>query len=174
MNAQQLISVSVTPVVLISACGLITLALYNRLGAILARIRVFHQQKIDLLTNRQQRSTDDRQLLLCLIDSQISKVTAKAKLIQRGLFFSLSAVLAFLFCSMLAAISVLHESIGFVALAIHMVGLTLFASGIGWALRELSLSLSPLEEESSYLASLTMQHEAPLEPASDIKIGKAA
>lgn len=174
MNTQQLISVSVTPVVLISACGLVTLALYNRLSAILARIRSFHQQKIELLENRQQRSTDDRQMLMCLIDSQIAKVMAKATMIQKGLFFLLSAVLAFLFCSLLAAVAVLHETVGVIALATHLIGLVLFAGGIGWALRELVLSLSPLEEESNFLASLTIQRQAQSEPDRQIGLAKAA
>ena len=167
MNAQQLLSVSVTPVVLISACGLITAALYNRLSAILARIRVYHQQKIGVLEDRKQRQTSERKLLLHVMDSQIAKMTAKAKMIQKGLFCLLCAILAFLLCSLLTAVAVLHDSIGVVALVADVIGLTLFASGIGWALKELMLSLSPLEEESSYLQNLTELHNLAAERKQD-------
>ena len=51
METTHLLSASVTPIVLVSACGLVTLVLYNRLGAILARLRAFHQQKVELLQN---------------------------------------------------------------------------------------------------------------------------
>ncbi len=159
MDALRFISLSVTPVVLISACGLITLALYNRLGTILARIRDLHRQKIQLI-ERLEPSTDgrppgDEELLLELLDAQVGAVTVKAKTVQRGLFCLLAAVLAFLLCSLLAAASGLHDLVGALALSMHVVGLALAAAGIGWAIRELTLSISPLEEESAFLAELT-------------------
>lgn len=174
MDAFHLLSVSITPVVLISACGLITLALYNRLGAILARIRAFHQQKIELLENLDQREGGDQEMLLELIDSQITKVTVKAKAIQKGLYCLLSAVLAFLICSLLGAGAVLHESVGLVALGMHVLGLSLFLVGIGWAIRELTLSLTPLEEESAYLEVLTAQHVARSQSIQKITVAKSA
>lgn len=174
MNTQQLLSVSVTPVVLISASGLITLALYNRLSVILARIRVFHQQKIGLLESRRQQTALDYRLLLEMVDSQVAKVTAKAKMIQRGLFCLLGASLAFLSCSLLTALSVFHESIGMVALVAHLIGLTLFAGGLGWAMRELMLSVSPLEEEGFYLDSLVEQHNLASAQAADMGLDRAA
>jgi hypothetical protein len=33
----------------------------------------------------------------------------------------------------------------------HVLGISLSFAGIGWAIRELTLSLTPLEEESAYL-----------------------
>lgn len=174
MDAFHLLSVSITPVVLISACGLITLALYNRLSAILARIRAFHQQKIELLENLDQREGGDQGMLLEMIDSQITKVTVKAKAIQKGLYCLLSAVLAFLICSLLGAAAVLHESVGVVALGMHVLGLSLFLVGIGWAIRELTLSLTPLEEESAYLEILTAQHVAKSQTIQKIKVAKSA
>lgn len=160
MNTVQLLSVSVTPVVLISACGLVTLALYNRLSAILARIRAFHQQKIELLEDRTKYAAGDQQVLLEMTDSQIAKVTVKVKAIQNALYCLLSAILAFLLCSLLDAATVLHESIGLLAVGMHVVGIFLFFVGIGWAIRELTLSLSPLEEERAYLEVLANQRLA--------------
>ena len=162
MDAFRLLSISVTPVVLISACGLVLLALYNRLGAILVRIRAFHQQKIELLENAD--NGDDQVMLLKMLDSQISKVTFKAKTIQNGLYCLLSAILAFLICSLLGATTVLHKSLGVVALGMHVVGLCLFLAGIGLAIRELTLSLVPLEEENAFLEVLTIQHLARSRP----------
>ncbi len=159
MNSQHLLSASVAPVVLISACGLITLALYNRLGAILARIRAFHQQKIEVLEGRSPRNSKDQKLRLEMMDTQISKVTAKAKMIQKGLFCLLGSCLAFLLCSFFSGMSVLVQSFGIAALSSYVVGLTCFGSGLCWAVYELMHSLSPLEEESAYLETLTRQHE---------------
>lgn len=155
MDTVHLLSISVTPVVLISACGLILLALYNRLNAILVRVRAFHQQKMTLLEEVGKSGAEERQSLLDMIDSQILKVTAKAKAIQKGLFCLLSAVVAFLLCALLAPAVLLHERIGIAAFAMHALGILLFLTGAGWAIRELSISLIPLEEESAYLEILT-------------------
>jgi len=155
MDTSYMLSVSVSPVALISACGLITLALYNRLGAILARIRAFHQQKIELLDDLPEHDAGEAQMLLDLLDSQIAKVTGKAKAIQKGLYCLLSAVLAFLLCSLFAAAAVINEWAGVLAVVMHVLGLSLFLLGIVWAIGELTHSLTPLEEESSYLEVLT-------------------
>jgi hypothetical protein len=153
-----LLSASVTPIVLVSACGLVTLALYNRLGAILARLRAFHQQKVELLKNFHEQEGDELLMLLEMLDSQIEGVTVKAKVMQKGLFYLLTAIAAFLVCSLFAGAAELHEWIGLVALGMHFVGICLFLVGLGWAMRELTLSLTPLEEESAYLAVLTAHH----------------
>jgi hypothetical protein len=175
MDTVRLLSISVTPVVLISACGLIMLALYNRLNAILVRIRAFHQQKITLLEDVGKRETDDqRQRLLDMIDSQISKVTAKAKAIQRGLYCLLSAVMAFLMCSLLTPAVLLHERVGIAALAMHVIGLLLFLAGIACAIRELKLSLIPLEEENAYLGVFTAQRQNPFHDAPRSRTAKSA
>lgn len=151
MNSFTLVSASVTPVVLISACGLIASALYSRLGAILFRIREFHQQKIELL----ERMSDHDAPLLAMIDLQISGVTAKGKMIQQGLFWLLSSIVAFLLCSLLTAVSVLHAPAAVFALTLLAVGLVLFLFGIGCAIRELVLSIAPLDEETRFLEALT-------------------
>jgi hypothetical protein len=164
MDAYRLLSVSVTPVVLISACGLITLALYNRLNSIVARIRAFQQEKVGLLAEMGGQDEGKRSGLLVMVDTQIARVTAKAKAIQKSLYCLLCAVLAFLVCCVLSAAVALHESVGVVLLTTHVAGLLLFVAGVGWALRELTLSLSPLEEESAYLETLSANRDRPSRP----------
>lgn len=174
MNATHMLSSAVTPIALISACGLIILALYNRLSAIHARIRAFHQQKIELLTCPVRDDGESFQTLLDMIDSQIAKVTVKARAVQKGLFCQLGAVLAFLLCSSVVTVSTIFEQMAFVAMGLQAVGLSLFAVGIGWAIRELSLSLIPLEEESAYLKTLTLHHQDRKRSEHKIRGAKAA
>lgn len=169
MEVSHLLAASVTPVVLISACGLIMLALYNRLGAILSRLRAFHQQKLELLQGLDQRQADDTLMLLGLVDSQIDKVTLKAKVIQKGLYCLLTAVAAFLLCSLFAAVAVLRADFNLVALTMHFIGLSLFLAGIGWAIRELTLSITPLDEENAYLQTVTADHLAKLHVSKEQK-----
>ena len=169
MEVSRLLSASVTPVVLISACGLIMLALYNRLGAILSRLRAFHQQKHELLKGLHEREVDDTLALMGLVDSQIEKVTLKAKVIQKGLYCLLAAAAAFLLCSLFAAVAVLRTDFNLAALAMHFVGLFLFLAGIGWAIRELTLSITPLDEENAYLQTITADHLAKLHVSKEQK-----
>ena len=174
MNTSHLLSVSVTPVVLVSACALVTLALYNRLGAILARIRAFHQQKIELLKILAEPELVEQQMLLNMLDSQIVGVTMKATVIQKSLFCLLAAIAAFLLCSLCAGATVLHEWFGMVALGMDFLGLCFFLVGLGWAVRELTLSLTPLEEETAYLQVLTAHHLAKSQERKGLKVAKSA
>ena len=50
----SIISLSVLPVVIISACGLLSLALYNRLAAVVSRLRSF-QREILIEREKQER-----------------------------------------------------------------------------------------------------------------------
>lgn len=177
METSHLLSAMVTPGILVSACGLVTLALYNRLGGILARIRAFHLQKIDLL--KSLKSLRDHEamettMLLDLLDSQIVAVTIKARSIQKGLYFLLAAIAAFLLCSLFFGATVLNEWIGMVALGMGFLGLSLFLAGLGWAMRELTLSLTPLEEENTYLEVLTANQLAKSAGENRLKVAKRA
>ncbi len=156
MDTSHLLAVAATPVVLISACGLVTLALYNRLGAILARLRSIHQQKIGLLDGPHS----DKATLLDMLDAQIVAVTRKGRLVQNGLRCLLGAVAALLLCSVFAGASVVYEGVGVVALGTGVLGVALFLAGLGWAMKELTLSLSPLEEETAYLDALATHQSA--------------
>lgn len=159
---------------LISACGLVTLALYNRLGAILARIRAFHQQKLGLLDCLDEQDVDGQNLLLDMLDSQIKGVISKARVIQKSLFCMLAAISAFLLCSLFAGATVLNEWFGIAVVGTSVLGIALFLSGIGLAMRELSLSLTPLEEENAYLESVKVHRLAKQKSGRHLKIAKSA
>lgn len=90
-------------------------------------------------------------MLLEMLDTQIDVVTVKARMIQKGLMCLLAAIAAFLVCSLFAGAAALHEGIGLASIVMGAFGNILFLAGLGWAMRELMRSLSPLEEESNYL-----------------------
>jgi hypothetical protein len=101
-------------------------------------------------------------------------VTVKAKAIQKGLYCLLSAVLAFLLCSLFAAGAAIHERVGILAIVMHVLGLSLFVVGIVWALGELTHSLTPLQEESGYLETLTTQRLANSQSRTKLRIARSA
>ena len=156
----DMLALAVTPGILISACGVVTTALYNRLGVILARIRGYHQRKIEVLVGHPQLDMLDLQSLLDMLDAQIAAVTAKAKMIQNGLCCLLGAIVALLLCTVFAGFAVVFEWFGPVALATGFLAVCLFIVGLGWGLREVLWAMSPLEEETAYLEVLRSQHVA--------------
>jgi len=168
----DMFALSVTPGILISACGVVATALYNRLGVILARIRAYHQRMIELLVNSHQHEVVDPQSLLDMLDSQIVAVTGKAKMIQNGLHCLLAAIVAFLLCSVCAGVAMLHDWFGLVALASGFVAVCLFITGLGWAVREVTCALSPLEEETAHLRVLTSQYLLKSQERTKLKIAK--
>jgi hypothetical protein len=174
MSSFHLMSASVTPVVLTSACGLVTPALYSRLGDILSRIRSFHQQKIELLKGVHEHDPDELRMLIEMLDTQIEAVVVKARLIKRGLTCLLAAIAAFLVCSLFAEAATLHDSFGTAALGTGFVGLCFFFVGLGLAMRELSLSLTPMEEERAMLKAVTAHFLAKSKSDSNIRIARRA
>ena len=101
-------------------------------------------------------------------------MTVKAKAIQKGLYCLLSAVLAFLLCSLFAAAAVLNEWIGVLVIVMHVFGLSLFLVGIVCAMLELTHSLTPLEEESGYLETLTTHRLANSQSRKRLRMAKSA
>jgi len=166
----DMLALAVTPGILISSCGVVTTALYNRLGLILARIRAYHQRKLELLVSPHQHEVVGPQFLLDMLDSQIVAVTAKARMIRNGLYFLLAAIIAFLLCTVFAGFAMWYDWFGLVALASGFVAVCLFIVGLGWALREVTWSLSPLEEETAYLKVLTSQHVVKSQERAKLKI----
>lgn len=154
-TATQLLSTSFTPIVLISACGLITPSLYSRLGELLSRIRLVHHQKIELLKNLHEHEFDEQQMLMDMLDSQSEQITDKARMVKNGLNSLLTAIAAFLFCSVLTGAEELNDWIATAALGMWILGVLLFIVGLSWAMWELSLSLEPLEAEKQHLKVVT-------------------
>jgi hypothetical protein len=155
MDLARLLQVSVTPVVLISASGLVTLALYNRLGLINARIRHFHREKMALLRELERDDSLNRRLLLNMMNAQIDRVMAKARLMVMSLYSLLLAIALFVLCSFFAAVTTVidawHDETAWVAFGCFLLGLGLMLLAIVLAIAELTRSLQPMSEENAYL-----------------------
>src|SRR3954451_32322 len=61
-NWTRIISAGVGPIIVISACGLLCLAFYNRLAAVVTRLRSFHREQLheqEALDREQDSATSD-------------------------------------------------------------------------------------------------------------------
>lgn len=173
-TAAQLLSSSFTPVVLISACGLITPSLYSRLGELSSRIRLVHHQKIELLKNLHEHEFHEQQMLIEMLDSQSDQITDKARMIKKSLNCLLTAIACFLSCSVCAGAEELNEWMGTAALGMAIAGVSLFIIGLAWAMRELGLSLEPLEAEKRHLKIVTELYMSKSRGERTLKVAKTA
>lgn len=165
MPAQDLskvISASVVPVVIISACGLLCLAFYNRLSAIVGRLRSFQRERLqeqDWLARHAQDADPTvmarHHQLLEMLDVQTVHVTRRAKLIQRTLMCLLVAIGCLIICSLFLGLSILHESMIYIAAAIFVAGLCCVLGAVSFAVCELMAALEPIELESRFVGDLT-------------------
>ena len=85
----NIISVSVVPVVIISACGLLSLAFYGRLAALVARLRTFQREMLREQENWAREGLEDQKRLLEVLRTQTLRVTERARLIRVALLFFL-------------------------------------------------------------------------------------
>ncbi len=153
-DASHTIQLLVAPVVMISAAGLVCLALYNRLAVIVGRIRAIHKEEIDALSRMSSapapspsRSTRRRVVTL---EEQVEHLMARARLVRAALVCLLCTVLSMLFCSLAIGLSLVWEDAASVALAAFLLGVLVEASGIVLAILELRIALvaAALEDAS--------------------------
>src|SRR3982751_246916 len=95
LDLSKIIPAAVAPIIVISACGLLCLAFYNRLAAVVTRLRAFDRERLaeQDAVGRQRRSDEPdesiihgHQALLRALEVQTQHVIHRARLIRRTLF----------------------------------------------------------------------------------------
>jgi len=169
----HVVAASVVPVVVISACGLLCLAFYNRLAAVVARLRAFHRERLheqDLLDRRTPAATSDpaaaeaarrHAQLLDVLEAQTSHVARRARLIRSTLSCLLCAIACLTLSSVLTGISIVAEPLVVAAVLAFILGMALLLVAVAFALLELRQALDPVELESRFVARVTDDEPAP-------------
>jgi hypothetical protein len=160
----DIIHALVAPVVMISANGLICLALYNRLAAIVNRLRLFSREHFDTSTRLAAMTEDEKdglvvrqlQARLATLDRQFSTIMRRARLLRNALVLLLSAVLVLLCCSLALGLALVLHGAEALALALFVVGVAFMIAGTALAIKELVIALEPIKAEKGTL------HEAVL------------
>lgn len=156
----KIISVSVVPVVIISACGLLCLAFYNRLAAIVSRLRGFQRERLreqDLIlgaTTPAESELARRRSLLEHLAAQTAHVTRRAKLIRLTLFFLLLTIAVLIGCCVMLGMSIIWPRAISMAVALFIIGLMSMLTGTIAAMIELKTSLQPAELESRFVSEI--------------------
>lgn len=158
----QTIQLLVAPVVMISACGLLCLALYNRLAAIVARARAFHKERFDAQA-RLAATTDPGapdptvqhlRRRVELLDGQTDQILARAALVRNAVILLLATVICMLACSLALGLSLLASAFAGLALTFFLVGVATAIVAMILAITELCRALDPVLLESTVIDEL--------------------
>ncbi len=147
----------VAPVVMISAQGLICLALYNRLAAVVGRLRMFSREQFDVRLHVGGTAStphdDDTlraiQARLQTLDDQYAGVLRRAGLLRNALILLQSGVLAMLICILFLGVSLLLPGMESWSLVPFFIGILATASGIAISIHELATALEPAKAEQN-------------------------
>jgi hypothetical protein len=147
----SVISVSVVPVVIISACGLLSLAFYGRLAALVSRLRSFQREMLREQEKWAKEGPGEHQQLLEVLRTQTLRVTARARLIRRALLFFLVAVALLIVCSLTLVTSWFFPPAALFAAVFFVLGLLSMLGGVISAMMELRESLEQVEFEGRFV-----------------------
>ncbi len=164
----KVIVAGVGPIIVISACGLLCLAFYNRLAAVVTRLRAFHRERLhehEALKRAQRADPPDdlalvrSQELLGMLDVQTRHVTARARLIRKTLACLLLTIASLALCSLLLGLGAVWPPLNYAAAGLFVIGLVLLIAGVGFALAELRRALDPIELESRFVRDVVERYE---------------
>lgn len=116
----ELIAASVVPMVIISACGLLCLAFYNRLGIVVARLRTLQRERLNEykelfhLEDTKENPTKIQfvEQFLHTLELQTAEVLKRAIFLRNCIFCLLGAICILILTSLLVGVSSLIPACG--------------------------------------------------------------
>lgn len=162
------ISAAVVPVVMISACGLLCLGFYNRLTAILARMRALARETLEdqeaLIPRKQMGDTqkfEARRARRTAAARQIQadQLLRRAHLMRRAIFSLLAAVASLVLTSLCIGAGVFAPAALYAAAALFAAGLLCIFHGVVTAIFELGIALQSVTEEHQLVGTLAKEIE---------------
>lgn len=164
---ESIIGLLISPVLMISACGLLCLTYYNRMAVMVGRIRAFNSERLSLLekqiTHQKNRTHDNlaasQRARSGAVGDQVGALLYRATLIRRTLVCLVCCIICMLTSSLSLGMSLIFGWFAAAALAVFVAGIACLLVGMIMALRELRLSLTPVALEQDFLSELAQQTE---------------
>lgn len=149
------------PIVVISASGLLCLAFYNRLAAIVARLRAVQRERLGQQSACEAAAargdgaavTDHRRLLDNLA-LQTAGIIRRARIIRLTLFCLLATVALMVASSLMNGLALLAPRAAIVAAILFVSGMLCLGTAMIAAMVELHASLDVVELESGLVSEL--------------------
>jgi hypothetical protein len=167
----EIIQALVSPVVMVSANGLLCLVFYNRLSAIMNRSSAINKERFDLFTHQAAFSAKEKQSQqivyirrrMKVLDCVGIQVFERARWVRRVLYCLLLAVLCMLVCSLTLGLVTVVGSFATIAMGFFVTGTLVMMAGCAAAIWELHLALEPLMFETECIDLAPLEEFAPLE-----------
>jgi hypothetical protein len=167
----EIIQTLVAPVVMVSANGLLCLAFYNRLAAVVTRGRAINKERVELLTQLATLTVAEKQFAravqirrrMGVLDYVSAQLLHRAQWVRRVLYCLLLSVLSMLACSLTLGLSALIGSFTIVAPVLFVIGTLVMMAGSAIAMWELHLALEPLLFETESTGVVPSEESAALE-----------
>jgi Flp pilus assembly protein TadB len=158
-TCSQIISLSVVPVVIISACGLLCLTFYNRLAVAVGRLRTLHRERLHeykelIKLEKSEKESDkvqDVKNLLKELGEQTAHVMKRAGLLRNCLFCLLGTIGSLVLCSLMIGLNVYYPFLDYSVLLFFILGLLLLLFALLFAFLEMIKSLHPVRLESLFV-----------------------
>lgn len=167
----RIVSVSVVPVVIISACGLLCLTFYNRLAYIISRIRGFQRERLKIhddyarsyaAGHADQMVIERHRRLLEMLEQQTARVTRQARFVRMTLYCLLGTIACLTVCSIATGLAVLVPRMMYVAAGMFLLGMGMLLAGVIPAILDMWGALGAIEAESRFVTQLEDEFEAAL------------
>jgi hypothetical protein len=164
----QIVSASVAPVVVISACALMSLAFYNRLASIVARLRGFQRERLTEQehVHRMERADPPdeyalrrRTRVLENLAEQTRRTLRRARLIRLTLMCLLGTIGLLVISSIFNGLAVIWPQAHVGAAILFLSGMLLLLAGIACAMAELLSALDVVESETRLVSELSRPAE---------------
>ncbi|MDN3506950.1 MAG: DUF2721 domain-containing protein [Simkaniaceae bacterium] len=158
----KIIPSSVVPVVIISACGLLCLAFYNRLAYIVTRLRSLQRERLaeykEIFQLEKSHASDLRRQqadqFLQFLEGQTVDVLKRARYLQRCIFWLIYCIGSLVLTSLLIALSLFFPALDLVVLFFYVTGFLALLYGLSFAVREILIALRPIQAESGFVQEL--------------------
>jgi len=158
----EIIAAAVVPVVIISACGLLCLAFYNRLAVVVTRLRSLQRERLSeykelfrLEENKEkQLLKQESEQFLHFLEEQTVDVLKRARYLRNCLFCLIACIISLVLTSLLIGVSLFYPALDFVVLFFFILGLFLLLYGLIFAVMEIKISLDPVKMETGFVQRL--------------------
>ena len=155
MDVTHIIAMLVAPVVMISACGLLCLAFYNRLATIVSRLRIFHAEQLVLREKLEAApaAAEGIRKRIDIVSRQIEEDMSRARLVRNTLFCLVLCISCMILCSLSLGLSLALSWATTLALTFFIGGQVIMLVSMAFAVFELTRALTPIALERDFVVS---------------------
>ncbi|MBI2132567.1 MAG: DUF2721 domain-containing protein [Candidatus Tectomicrobia bacterium] len=154
MTGAQLVAALLSPVIFISAAGLLVLSINTRMMGIITRLRSFHWE-------RHQKERLGEHAEAQALDRQIEAVTRHVIVVRNAFLWVLASILLALVTCLLLGLAVLWPPANGAAIASFVLGFAAMLAGLGYYVRDVAMALDAARDEERVLAQIRAERRAP-------------